>query len=96
MVHVEGEIDLATIDELRAAISSARGDVTLDLADVSFLDSSALALLVEQNHAISERGNRFVISDPHPVVSRLLQLAGLSERLEITAGGQASDAQPSA
>lgn len=84
VVSVSGEIDIATVGQVRDALASlGTRDVVVDLADVSFMDTSALRLLVEQQRAAEETGASFAIARPHTLVRHLLDIAGLTDRLVI-------------
>jgi anti-sigma B factor antagonist len=78
-----GEIDLASIDALEAAIGAieqeaAEGDdVVLDMSGVTFLDSSGLRVLVTANDRLDTAGNRLVIRRPSVSVVRVLEITGL-------------------
>lgn len=81
-----GEIDMASAPELRRALE-ADGDaglVVLDLRAVTFLDSSALGLIVGQLRRARERGSRFAVAAGHgSEARRLLELAGLLGTVEV-------------
>jgi len=49
VVVLSGELDLMTVPAVRAAVSGLEGDVTIDLRDVSFIDSTGLGLLLMLN-----------------------------------------------
>ncbi len=85
-VVVEGEIDIATVDEVREALATCTGDVVLDLGGVAFLDTSALRLFVEQQRKADAAGSRFALARVSPHVMRLLEIAGLHDRLEVVDG----------
>jgi anti-sigma B factor antagonist len=78
-----GEIDLASIDALEAAITAteqdaaADGDVVLDMSGVTFLDSSGLRVLVTANDRLAGAGSRLVIRRPSASVLRVLEITGL-------------------
>jgi anti-sigma B factor antagonist len=78
-----GEIDLASIDALEAAITAteqdaaAGGDVVLDMSGVTFLDSSGLRVLVTANDRLASAGSRLVIRRPSASVLRVLEITGL-------------------
>lgn len=79
-----GEIDLATIDAVRAELTAARAEarrIVLDLREVEFLDSSGLRLIVEAERDAEQEGRTFVLVRPRAQVQRLLDVAGLSARL---------------
>jgi anti-sigma B factor antagonist len=50
VIHVQGEIDMATCERLRDAIEphlGPRQTIVLDLSEVGFMDSSCLAVLLQ-------------------------------------------------
>jgi anti-anti-sigma factor len=74
--RLSGELDLATADELLAAIGPAAeggGDLRLDLSGVSFIDSSGLRGLVQLSHALLPPA-RLVLEKPSDQVNRLFEL----------------------
>jgi anti-sigma B factor antagonist len=80
----KGEIDIATVDDLGSALAArSGGDLVLDLGAVTFLDSSALRLFVEQHRAAAAGGWSFALANLTPRVERLLDIAGLSDRFEV-------------
>ena len=78
-----GEIDLANAQQLREHIRGHLADhaeiVVLDLAEVSFIDSTGLRTLLE---VAAQDGNRLRVL-PSPALLRLLDLTGLHDRLPI-------------
>ncbi|MEA2143454.1 MAG: hypothetical protein QOI64_1884 [Solirubrobacteraceae bacterium] len=86
VVVASGEIDLWSAPEVRAAmVAHEQGDrgVVLDLREVTFMDSSGLGLIVEQQQRARKHGFRFAIavggaSDAH----RILEMSGLTKVLE--------------
>ena len=82
IVTVQGEIDIATVETLRARLSEAcEGDVTIDLRRVDFLDCLGLALLLEQHDRSARRGLRVDFVQGPPAVRRMFELTGTLERL---------------
>jgi anti-sigma B factor antagonist len=80
VVHVSGEIDLQFADELRDAGLKAASDsgFAMNLSEVSFIDSSGLAALIEINNAIDLHGHgRLTLMAPSRSVRRILELTGL-------------------
>ena len=62
-LKVAGELDLAASEDLRAALAELRDggvDVTIDLASVTFIDSTALAVLVHAHTESASAGSRVV------------------------------------
>lgn len=90
VVRAVGVLDLQTRDELLAAGAAALAveppaTVALDLADVSFLDSTGLGSLVSLNNTARRTGRRFVLYRPTARISQLLQLTALDTVLEVEA-----------
>jgi anti-anti-sigma factor len=88
VIAPEGELDIAQMADFRAALSDATdGDaprLVVDLSNVSFIDSSGLAALV-QTHNRLRRGNRqlAVVAPEGTAVTVLINLAALQDRLAI-------------
>jgi anti-sigma B factor antagonist len=84
VITVRGELDMSTSPELAAAVSGAGSGstVVLDLSQVTFLDSSALGALVAAGGELSEAGGRLQIGPRSEIVSRVLEITGLSEPSE--------------
>jgi anti-anti-sigma factor len=86
VVAPRGEIDLASIAELRRALGAAvaaGGDVVVDLGDVSFLDSSGLSVLVAFHRQLAALDRRFTLRRASGSLLRLFQIAGLDSYLTI-------------
>jgi anti-anti-sigma factor len=81
-----GEIDLWSAPDVRAALAPhTEGAVVLDLRGVTFMDSSGLGLIVEQQQRARRHGFRFALSVVHSSdVHRILELSGLTKTLELT------------
>jgi anti-sigma B factor antagonist len=89
VIAPEGELDITSVGDLRAAMSKAlregAGAVVVDLSQVTFIDSSGLGALVELHSRLRRRGRRLAVVAPGgsaPAV--LLGLAGLRGRLPIS------------
>lgn len=85
---VKGEIDLATVDELEAAIDHVfanPGDhhLVVDLTDSSFMDSTGLKALVMANRKFDESGRSFAIAVSRGPVSRLIDLSGVQTSIRV-------------
>jgi anti-anti-sigma factor len=86
VLSVEGELDLDTVTQLRepaeAALASGQGQaLSLDLAEMTFIDSSGLALLVELRRLCNAAGVQFEISNVRSGPRRVIAIAGLTETL---------------
>jgi anti-anti-sigma factor len=81
-VAVTGEIDLSTADLLRArllnVLSTLHPDrIEVDLAGVTFLDCSGITVLIVAGNAAARTGCQLRITNPKPIVRRVLDLTGL-------------------
>lgn len=96
-VSPQGEIDLSNAEMLREALTQRQISLkptVLDMSSVSFIDSSALLVLMEADAASRAAGGSLVISSPTRVVEKALKLAGLWDRLQIVSdSGQATAAR---
>jgi anti-anti-sigma factor len=87
-IAVRGDLDLATVGELRPALDDAidAGEPTaLVLTDCTFLDSSALKVIADTSRRAEETGSRFTVARPSPQAARVLELSGLDEIVSIDA-----------
>jgi anti-sigma B factor antagonist len=86
-VHVEGELDIYSSPELMKSIEEAltggSSRVLVSMSLVSFMDSSAISVLVKAQKEATEAGRQLVIHSPSRNVRRTLDLAGLSGHLQI-------------
>src|SRR4029079_8954185 len=85
-VVVRGEIDVATSpqlrDELNELVSRGARVLTLDFADVSFVDSSGLGVLVGAYKRLREDGDGSVrIVSAQPSVRKVFEITGLEAAL---------------
>jgi anti-anti-sigma factor len=80
-----GEVDMATIGQLRArmyeALAADIGRVILDLRKTTFFDSAGVHLAVEADTRAKRNGTEFAIIAGPRAVQRTFDVAGLSERL---------------
>jgi anti-sigma B factor antagonist len=88
VVVVGGEIDLATVDDLTAAVAELRedgwDDIVLDLRGVEFLDSTGLGWLYWTAREARDSGWALSLVDGSPAVSRLLRLTGMRHHFRWT------------
>ena len=83
-LNVCGELDQATVPELKRILSEALGSqnggaVFVDLSDCEFIDSTGLSLLVQAERRLTEADRGFAICCPKDDVKRLLELTGIDE-----------------
>lgn len=81
-IAVQGEVDLATVDDLRVAIDQAveggSSSVAVDLTDATFMDSTGLKALVMAHRQFDQDGRSFAIVVSGGPVSRLIDLSGVN------------------
>jgi anti-sigma B factor antagonist len=86
-VSVAGELDFQTAAVVRAAVDElARTNgqrVVLDLAGLSFIDSSGLGLFVEESRKLRGGGGDLLLSHPSRQVLGRLHQTGLDRVLTI-------------
>jgi anti-sigma B factor antagonist len=87
VVAVRGEIDFATAPELDEVLGEFdRVQVVVDLAKVTFIDSSGLKSLVDARTRLRNRGGDLTVRSASPIVLRAFQITRLDETL-LTASG---------
>ncbi|HEU4426854.1 MAG TPA: STAS domain-containing protein [Pilimelia sp.] len=84
-VVVAGEIDTSTAadleDQLTAAIGLGQPTVVVDLAGVTFLDSSGVAELVAAYHRAADAGVSVRVANCSIMVRRVLEVTGVWKAL---------------
>jgi len=89
-VTVRGEVDLATAPELEARVretlQDAPGGVDLDLAALSFIDSSGLRTLVALAKDAAARGGSLTLRNLPRHAQRVLELTGLDDWFDVSTG----------
>lgn len=87
VVTLAGDLDLFSAEvlrrELEEAVPGGRHVVVLDLADVTFLDSTVLGLLLLAARRMEAHGGRLVLASAGEAVERVLQVSGLSTYLPV-------------
>ena len=76
MVSLEGELDMATAEGLFDWLIEVSGSkVVIDLSELSFMDSSGIAVMVQARNAL---GDDVALTRPQPNVRRVFEVTGLS------------------
>jgi anti-anti-sigma factor len=85
VVRVHGDVDAASVGELRAALDQAIADgatdLRVDLTAVPFLDSTGLTALIEASTKLEGRGTVVVTAASAPV-RRTIEMTGLGTYFE--------------
>lgn len=82
VVAPTGDVDIATVERVRAALAGAAGDAALDLRQVTFLDTSGLRVIIQEDRRAQEEGRRFAVVPGSPEVLRVLEIAGVADRID--------------
>ena len=84
---LSGELDVATadLDRLAGAIEDSDRSVVVDMEGVTFIDSTALGMLVGFQKLVNQRGLAFAIRRPTRRVEQLMAMTGLDRVLGIEA-----------
>jgi anti-anti-sigma factor len=84
LLVLHGELDIATAPELVEMLDRLRRQrhaVAVDLAEVTFMDSTGLTTLMDAHIAGQENGWSFEIRRPSSAVRRVFDLAGMNALL---------------
>jgi anti-sigma B factor antagonist len=86
VLGVEGELDLASAPQLKFALAdmldAGASQLVLDLSLVTFIDSTALGVLVGTHRSLAA-GERLGIACSHPDVLNIFELTGLDATFDI-------------
>lgn len=86
VVRVTGELDMATAPELEACLLGLDGDdIMIDMAGLTFMDSSGISVLITAFKRSTKGGHTFVLRGPTPPVVSVLELSGVDQVLTIEA-----------
>ena len=87
VVDVDGDLDVAAVDDVDAALQealSAGAPVVVDLVDVSFIDSTGMRAIIEARRRSREEEIPMVLVCPNnAAVWRLLELTGTTGFFEV-------------
>lgn len=82
-----GEIDLATVEVLEAAVGelvdNGTSRLVIDMTEVTFLDSTGLRALLAAQAQLGELGGALRLVVNGGPVERLFDIAGVSETLDL-------------
>ena len=86
LLHVHGELDIASAPRLRAAVGDLMGQgvrhVEVDLDGCSFIDSSGMGALLWASHRLQAAGGDLVATHAHGSTMRALEMAGVDRVLQ--------------
>lgn len=86
-VAVSGELDLAVApwlhDQLEALFVGGADSIAVDLTEATFLDSTALGVLVGALNHCQERGGQLHLIAPQRQILRVLKITGLFDAFTV-------------
>lgn len=87
-VLVSGEVDVSNADALRKAIDEAIANedvqaVCVNLAEVPYIDSTGIGVLVGSSHKAVDAQRTFTVLDAQDNVVRILGMLGVDEVIDI-------------
>lgn len=95
-ITAHGEIDLATVNTLRSAITKAMqagaSHLTLNLNTVTYIDSSGLGTLIGAHKRLASSGGSLTVRCSQARILRLLSITGLDRVLTVLPHDEAYDA----
>ena len=71
-----GEVDLATRDQFKAALSQllgSNGESLLDLAGVTFMDTHSVTVVVQTANRLHDEGGKLVVHEPPNSLRRIFE-----------------------
>ncbi len=100
VVRVCGDFDLASVPHWRDQVSSLLDhgvlDVTVEMAELDFIDSSGLNALVAALSTLRARGGQLTLRSPTPSAWRILEITGLTDLFGLVGTDEPSGARPAA
>ena len=84
IVRVAGEIDMLTAQQLEEALAGCNGSaVRVDLAGVTFLDSSGIAVLLRAHERAVKRGAELKVANAASNVLRVFEVTNVDQVLTL-------------
>jgi anti-sigma B factor antagonist len=91
MLKLAGELDLATVPDLKAALAARNGvteAATLDLSELTFIDSSGIHAIVEYARS-GEWEAPVTLTGVSPQIFKLFEITRLTEHQSLRIDGKA-------
>jgi len=87
VVSAVGELDVNTAPDLREhlarIVNGGARQITVDLAEVTFVDSTALSVLVSALKRLRHDDGDLTLASPNPSVRRVFEITGLTRLFTI-------------
>jgi stage II sporulation protein AA (anti-sigma F factor antagonist) len=93
LVALAGDLDMTVAAPLREALDELVDrypdrDLTLDLSEVGFVDSSGLGVMLGRYRRLAARGRQLTLVGVRPSVKTVLKVAGLTQILAVSDLGE--------
>ena len=90
-VVIAGELDHCAAPQIRRMLDELLEDpmlmhLTLDLENLTFMDSSGIGVLLGRLRTLQSRGGSLSVKNMRPEVEKLFRLSGLQRVIEIEGG----------
>jgi anti-sigma B factor antagonist len=90
LIALEGELDLANTEALEGALEQALAGgehaVVIDMAALTFIDSTGIALLIATLGRVEDSDRLRFVPSQAPAVVRVLEVTGVDQRLPFVDG----------
>ncbi|MEO5680954.1 MAG: STAS domain-containing protein [Acidimicrobiales bacterium] len=87
VLRLSGELDMAAAPAVQAGLADALAGeaaaVILDLADLTFIDSTGISLFLSGSRQAADQGRAFRLRHPTGTVLRVLRIIGVDRLLDI-------------
>jgi anti-sigma B factor antagonist len=87
LVILAGEVDVSTVGKLYEELAELAHEgichIALNVAEVTFIDSTGLSLFVTEHKRVDSMKGELIIFSPSRELRRLLQITGLDNYLNI-------------
>lgn len=99
LVRLWGDVDASLRDQASMAmvgLLTRGGPYVIDVSDVTFIDSSGIAFVLQVHRMATDMGSTAVLRDPPVLVIEMLDLIGLGGTIpfEFSAGDTADRVEP--
>lgn len=88
VVRIRGELDFGTAPVLNNMLDQVIEDdvkcLTLDMTEVTFLDSEGVKILLKAFKQISEQNGRMSVRGCNPFIMNVFEILGLRQYMEIS------------
>lgn len=86
VIALGGELDISTRLDLSRVlfevIGSRSGDVVIDLAETTFIDTAIVRTLATGQELLDRQGSKLTFRSPSRLAARVLQVFGLTDLIE--------------